>query len=339
MKLKVVVTDPMMIRLLDFLKSTAGSGVQWFACPIDDNRVFRLLENADVYVGFRFTERMAEAAKSLRLIQVSGAGIERISLDALRPDVAASLVVANTYHHERSIAEHVIMVMLALSRRLLSAEARMREGMWDSVYLSPFVKPRQTLRDRSLGVIGYGHIGKEVIRLSQGFRMRTMAIKRNPNPESAVQNALEFLGGPKDLPTLLCNSDFVVVAIPLTHETRGMIGREQVGLMKPTANLINVSRAAIVDEVVLYEALVENRIAGAALDVWNRHPVNGQPMLPSSLPFHKLDNAILTPHNSGNTEETFTRRAQDVVENIKRLMGEQQLRNVVYPSNKTSDDT
>jgi phosphoglycerate dehydrogenase-like enzyme len=246
-------------------------------------------------------------------------------MEALPPGV----IVANTYHHERAIAEHALMSMVALSRRLLAADDHLRQGLWDSVFFNPATPMNQTLRGRTVGLVGYGHIGREIARLCRCFDMRVGAVRHSPESSRATQDELEFVGGPATLPELLRWSDFVVVAAPITAETRGMIGREELALMKPTAYLINVGRGAIVDEAALYGALAEQRLAGAALDVWYKYPAGGQPALPASLPFHQLDNVILTPHNSGLADETFRGRAKDVAENVDRLALGRALVNVV----------
>jgi phosphoglycerate dehydrogenase-like enzyme len=130
-----------------------------------------------------------------------------------------------------------------------------------------------------------------------------------------------------------------VLALPLTSATRGLIGARELALMKSTACLINVARAELVDEAALYEALSQRRIAGAALDVWYRYPSGvskNQPALPASHPFHMLENVIITPHSSGNTDETFRLRAEDAVENIRRLITGEELQNVVLASSSAA---
>lgn len=328
--LKIVVTDPMMARHLDMLRARVNSPADWRVADFGSQELAGLVAEADIYVGFNFPAELARAARSLRLLQVSGAGVERIAFDALNGDV----VVANTYHHERSIAEYVIMAMLALSRQLLPADRCLREGTWNNVWFNPALTPYRTLRDRVLGLVGFGHIGAEIARLARCFEMRIAAIKRRPEPELAAPAGLEWFGGPEALPKLLRGSDFVVVALPLTEETRGLIGAEQLAMMKPDAFLINIARGPIVDEAALYTALAEQRIAGAALDVWyNYTPAQGERLMPASRPFHELDNVIMTPHDSGITEETFRLRAEEVAENINRLLQNRSLSNVVYPKN------
>ena len=333
--LKIVITDPMMARYLDLLRAAVNSPVEWMVADFGSEELVELVAEADIYIGFHFSTELANAAHSLKLLQVSGAGVERIAMPALNSRV----VVANTYHHERSIAEYVIMTMLALSRRLLQADRHLREGIWDNVWFNPALGPYQTLRARVLGLIGFGHIGAEIARLARCFEMRTVAVKRRPEPHQAAEASLEWLRGPEALPDLLQYSDFIVVAVPLTEETQGLIGHEQLAKMKSTAFLINIARGPVVQEEALYAALAEERIAGAALDVWyNYAPVGGKPMLPASRPFHQLDNVIMTPHDSGITDETFRQRAIDIADNINRFVQNKPLRNVVYQAVSSRED-
>jgi phosphoglycerate dehydrogenase-like enzyme len=153
--------------------------------------------------------------------------------------------------------------------------------------------------------------------------MKIIAIKRHPDPELAKSLGLEFLGGHGDLDRVMRESDFVVVTVPLTPETKGMIGEREIRLMKPTAFIVNVARAAIIQEEPLYRALEERRIAGAARDArWKPHwwdPVwNQEGMDASRFPFWELSNVICTPHNIGSTDSQSDASLEIMVENILR---------------------
>ena len=326
--MKVIIADSTVTEIPEFLPTHLREKITWLICnDFDEAKLCELLVDTNIYVDFRLTAAMAKAARVLRFIQVTGAGLDKISFEALSPDV----IVANTFHHERSIAEYVLMTMIALSRQLLPTDEHLRQGVWHGAFYNSALPLYDALRGRTLGLIGFGHIGVEVARLASCFEMEIMAIKSKVDADLAAQYGLDFLGGSQDLPELLRRSDFVVVAAPLTEQTWGIIGPDQLALMKPTSYLINVARAAIIDEAALYRALAEHRIAGAALDVWYNYPTDDKPTLPASFPFHQLDNVILTPHVSGSTNDTFRRRAQEAAANIERLMTGQPLTNVVRP--------
>jgi phosphoglycerate dehydrogenase-like enzyme len=244
-------------------------------------------------------------------VHVAGAGYDGIPLHAL-PDTVA---VANTYHHGRSIAEHVLMCLLALSRQVLRTDRELRAGRWRNVAVDPALPLADVLAGKRVGIICLGGIGTETARLCAALGMRVRAVRRNRMAGLPADVRPEWVGGHEDLPKLLGDADFVVVTVPLTPETTGLLGRAEFAAMGPRAALINVARGPVVREDDLYEALRTHQIAGAALDVWWGAP----PSAPSRLPFGELDNVLMTPHNSGHTTETFENRAREIAANIVRL--------------------
>lgn len=297
-----------------------------FPRRFNESQVLAEIESADVIVGAPFTKKMGQHAKKLRLVQNTGAGIDRYELSSFPPGVRFCV----SYHHESAIAEYVIMVILALTRRLIPFDAQLREGQWGgSCIFSPLFTVRE-LTGATLGLIGLGRIGREIARRAVALGLRVCAVKQNPM--APYQDpAIEVLGSPANLSDLLGISDYVVVACPLTPETDGLIGREQFELMKRDSCLINVSRGKIVQEDALYEALRTHQIAGAAIDVWYNYPSNGDssPCPPSSYPFHELNNVIMTPHISSCTVEAVEARWRDIAFNIDHLPTGEPLRNEV----------
>ncbi|GAA3934092.1 2-hydroxyacid dehydrogenase [Actinomadura viridis] len=322
--LRVLVTDPIISRFAAVLD--AGGHETVLAPGRPDEEVAAALPGTDVLVCSRMTEPMARAATGLRLVQVTGAGYERIAVGALAPGVA----VANTFHHGPSIAEHVVMVALMLSRRVLRKDRLLREGVWESVTTDPDLPLGTTLAGRTLGLVGLGETGGRVARLAAALGMRVQAVRRDPAAPLADGPRLDRVLPPGDLPELLETSDVVVVTVPLTDRTRGLIGAAELRRMRRTAFLINVARGPVVDERALYEALAEDRIAGAGIDVWWPDP-GGTGRAGSTMPFERLGNVVLTPHNSGHTRETFENRARDIAANIAALAEGRPLRNVVHP--------
>jgi len=157
--------------------------------------------------------------------------------------------------------------------------------------------------------------------------MTIWAMRQRVTREDA--HGLAFLGGPEALDEILKRADYLAITLPLTEATRGLLGARELGLMKPTAVLVNVARALIVDEDAVYRALRQGTIAGAALDVWYRYPTNGEPAFPSRHPFHELPNVLATPHVSGWTEGTMEGRARLVAENIGRVARGEPVANIV----------
>lgn len=291
----------------------------------DENRAASLPANIDVLVSLVLTPEIARCVPRLKLVQVPGAGLDRIDRTAL-PEGAA---LANVYGHETGIAEYAIGAMLTLSRDFARLDAALRRGEWHSPWAVGTVIPPvwPELAGKTIGILGYGHIGRAIARRARAFDMKVEAIRRSPLPEP--NDPLDFCGGPEQIDEVLSRVDFLVIAIPATAETIGSIGARQIGLMKPTAFLVNVARAQIVDETALYEALARRSIAGAALDVWYRYPREPGPTAPAALPFHTLPNVLMTPHVSGCTDGTLDTRAGLIAENIRRVAAGEPLLNLV----------
>jgi phosphoglycerate dehydrogenase-like enzyme len=267
-----------------------------------------------VLVTLAFNREMAGSAKRLKLVQVPGAGLDRIDRSALPMGAA----LANAYGHEIGIAEYVIGAMLALTRSFGQIDPALRRGTWVSQWgvASPPPAAWPELAGKTLGILGYGRIGQALARRARAFDMEVCAIRRDVT--RAGGEGLSLLGGPEALDEVLRRADYLAVTLSLSEQTRGLIGARELALLKPTARLINVARAEIVDEDALYRVLADGRIAGAALDVWYRYPKEPGPTLPARRPFHELANVLMTPHVSGWTEGMLEARARLIAENIER---------------------
>lgn len=272
------------------------------------------LPEVDVLVTMEFTCEMGAAARRLKLVQVPGAGLDRIDRSAL----PAGTWLANAYGHDVGIAEYVMGAMLAWTREFGRLDASLRRGVWESQWAigAPPPAPWPELAGKTLVILGYGRIGQALARRARAFDMAVWAIRRDVARSNA--EGLAFLGGPEALDEVLRRADYLAITLSLTDATRGLLGERELGLMKPTAVLINVARAEIVDEAALYRALAQRRIAGAVLDVWYRYPTGPEPTFPARRPFHELPNVLMTPHLSGWTEGMLEARATLIAENIHR---------------------
>ncbi|MCK4952214.1 hypothetical protein KAS14_00295 [Candidatus Bathyarchaeota archaeon] len=277
-----------------------------------EEELISLAQDIEVIICTRLSHKVAQVAKKLKLIQKTGAGVDAIPFSFLREDV----FVANTSGaNPVPLAEGAVALILALAKRIIQRHNSFQRGE---------IKRGQgvELRGKKAGIIGLGHIGIEVARLLQAFQMKIMALKRHPSEELKTQLGLNFLGGPNDLDHLLRESDFIVVTVPSTSETRGMIGERELRMMKSTAFIVNIARAAIIQEEALYKALKEKWIAGAAIDVWWIPHWWDSTWTPSSKPlyqFWKLPNVIATPHNIGSTDTSSDAGLRIIAENIRRI--------------------
>lgn len=292
----------------------------------DETGIVRRLSDIDVLVSLAFTRDMGAVARRLKLVQVPGAGLDRVDRSAL----SAQTWLANVHGHDTGIAEYAMGAMLAMSRDLCRTDARLRKGIWDSTWSGATPAPWPELAGKTLCILGYGHIGRALARRARAFDMDVCAMRRDPS--GSVDASLSFLGGPDALPDLLQRADYLAVTLSLNASTRGLIGTRELELMKPSAFLVNVARAEIIDEEALYRALADRRIAGAALDVWYRYPTGPDATLPANQPFHELHNVLMTPHVSGWTEGMLAARVKLIVDNIERVARGEPPANVVTSS-------
>jgi len=245
-------------------------------------------------------EQVIAAASRLRIVAVAAVGYNIV-------DVAAAtrrgVLVTNTPGVlTDTTADMAWALMLGVARRVPESDRFVRAGKWTGVYWSQLMGA--DVHGATLGVIGLGRIGQAIARRAQGFGMRVLYHKRTPDPEAARSVGAEY----RSKTDLLRESDFVVLSIPLTSETRHLLGAAELALMKPTAFLVNVARGPVVDEAALVEALRTKRIAGAGLDVFEEEPKLHPGLL-------GLENLALTPHIGSASGATRRRMATRAAEN------------------------
>jgi phosphoglycerate dehydrogenase-like enzyme len=322
----VTVHAPHLASYADWLRAQISEPVQVRVTPtFRDEDALPLVADAYIVVTSHWSAQLGEAAGSMRFLQLPGAGWDKIDPEGIPEGV----LVANCYEHEQGIAEYVLMMCLALNRKLLEADRTIRMGVWR---LFPAVGHPlyPELGGRTMGIVGLGRIGRAVAKLAGAFGMRRIGVDLQPISEEARRAAgLEQADGLDGLDALLAESDFVVIATTLGESSRGLFDAARFARMKPTAYLINPARAEICEEADLYRALRDRVIAGAGLDPWWHYPKNDEVVAPSEYPFQELDNVIMTPHTSGSTVETFERRMQVVADNINRFLRGEPVVNVV----------
>jgi len=227
---------------------------------------------------------------------------------------------------------YVIGAMIALTRSFGRLDAKMRRGEWESQWAVGRAAPPlwPELAGKTLGILGFGHIGQALARRAIAFDMQVCAIRRQAQVETA--GGVSFVGGPERLDDVLRLADYLAVTLSLSSETRNLIDERRLRLMKPTAFLVNVARAEIFDEGALHAALASGKLAGAALDVWYRYPTSTGPTPPATQPFQELGNVIMTPHISGWTEGMLEARAKLIADNIARTARGEMPLNLVKPA-------
>ncbi len=272
-------------------------------------RLMPLLQEAEAYFGIRVLPDLVARSPKLRWVQLVAHGVDHIRGDIMNGGVT---VTTGQGTFAPVIAEHVLLMMLMLERQAPRLLASQRQRQWEHLY------PGE-MEGKTVGLVGLGSIGLAVARAARGFGMRVLAIKKTAFTRGDTPGVDEAVS-PDSLPHLLKHSDFVVLCLPLTAETRHIIGREELRTMKPTAYLINVARGPVVDEAALTQALQEGWIAGAGLDVFEKEP------LPAESPLWGLPNTIVSPHMAGLSDRFVERSTSLLCENLGRyIRGEPQL--------------
>lgn len=247
-----------------------------------------------------FTSRVLAHADRLKVISRTGVGYDAIDVPAATE--RGVLVCIARGSNDRSVAQYAMALLLACARGVLQNHQAVREGRWDRV-------PGDELTDRTLGIIGLGAIGKRVAVRARAFEMEVVAHDIVEDRDFAAAHGVRYL----PLEEVLRVADYVTLHCALTPENRHLINAERLALMKPGAWLINTARGGLVDEAALYQALTSGRLAGAALDVFEREPPWGSPLL-------SLPNVILAPHVAGITRQSLERMVTMAVESTLRVL-------------------
>jgi phosphoglycerate dehydrogenase-like enzyme len=280
-----------------------------------EEAMVRLIPTAEVAFTSRLTERAFDAAAALRWVHSPAAGVGSMLFPAMQ---ASRVVLSNSRGMNAvAVAEHALMLMLAALRRLPVALRAQSERRWaaEGLLAAP------TLRGRSLLIAGLGAIGRELARMTSALGMRVVGTRREigePLPDGVAEAY-----SPSALPALLPDADIVVVAAPLTAETRGLIGSAELARMKPSAWLVNVARGKLVDERALILALGRRAIAGAALDVFEHEP------LPGASPLWSMPNVIVTPHVAGFRDDYWEAATGLFAANLRRYLDGEAVANIV----------
>ncbi len=265
------------------------------------------------------------APRAARLFHVAGAGWNAIDVSLL-PTGAR---LCNCHGHEAPIAEYAFAGILNFRIPFAEADAELRRGDWRRQSGRADAPMHEEIFGTTLGLLGYGHIGRALAERARAFGMTVHAVNRS----DVSGDPLVDRYWPLDRVSEFCASvDALVASMPLTEETTGLLDAAAIAALPPHAVVVNVGRGPVIEESALYDALAERRIRGAVLDTWWVYPgdeTDPTPSLPANLPFHQLENVVMTPHMSGWVSGTVRRRRQQIADNVARLIRGEFLINVV----------
>jgi len=255
--------------------------------------------------------------RRLEFVQCLLAGVDHLPWSDIRPE---AVICSNAGAQAEAVAEHAVAFLLAAAKRLTEHDAAIRDGFFRQEEKSKMI------RGSTLGLLGYGHIGREIAKRARGLGMLTLGLNRRALGDEFLDEIID----PADLSRIAAESDFLVCLLPLTKATNGLIDAAFLGRMKEDAVLVNVSRGKVIDEAALHAHLRNHPRFTAALDVWWQYP-KAEGERPYTQPFHELPNVLMTPHVASNVPTNSEHVLTLALENVSRYLRDEPLRNVVIP--------
>jgi D-3-phosphoglycerate dehydrogenase len=314
-KFKVVITDSDYgsHEIEEEILFSVGADLVKFQCKTEDD-IIRCCSDADGLLNqyAPITRRVIENLQRARIIVRYGVGVDNIDVNAA---TERGIFVANVIYDITDVADHTLSLILSLSRKIIWADRNVKENRWDW----KSVQPISRLKDKTVGIIGFGRIGRKVAQRLKGFEVKILSYDPYVPEEIFREYGVEKV----DFETLIKESDIITVHTPLTDETRHMIGEKELRSMKREAILINVSRGGIIDEKALYKALKERWISGAGLDVLEVEPPS------KDNPLLRLDNVIITPHMAWYSNKSLDEIRRKAAEEVARALSGQIPMNLV----------
>ncbi|MHA1977474.1 MAG: NAD(P)-dependent oxidoreductase [Candidatus Hodarchaeales archaeon] len=237
-----------------------------------------------------------------------------------------NITISNSHSNSLAIAEHAIALFLSAAKKIVYRDATMRKGDWSTRYNDV---TSQWLNGKTLGVVGYGAIGSKVARMmKQGFNMQVYALKKHP-PLSQSEG-VDFIGGLDSLDYVLENSDYLLLALPLTPETKGLITGRELALLKQNVVLVNVGRGDVINEQNLYEYMKKSELAAVGLDVWYNYPEDRKkPLVDQNFPFENLPFLVMSPHSAFKVESREIPFTEDIISNLLAIFNHKEPQNQV----------
>ncbi len=312
MKYKCLLTRKFWPQDIEFLKRRVPDEIE-FVCPDDwtNEALIRLAEDADVFLGTLPDPSVFRIAKKLKFAQVPWTGLDAINFE---PYYDVKVPICNSHGNSDSVAELALTLLLSVIKMIPQHDQDMRNGNWRRPGAEDCIFP-QMLRALKVGLLGYGHIAKKLHDLLKPFAVDVQAVATKARKEEDIP-----VRAVSELDAVCAWADILVVTLPLTVMTKGLIGKQQLLLLGKKSFLINVSRAQVIDEEALFVALSNHTIAGAGLDVWYVEPPRGVTKSTCGhFPFELLKNIILSPHRGGMVRGELPHMT-DVVINLTRLV-------------------
>jgi phosphoglycerate dehydrogenase-like enzyme len=289
-----------------------------------DEKIEEKISEVEVIIGANVEDHILEAAKNLKLFQVPWVGVDRVNFEKLKEKKTP---ICNSKWNNRIVAEYAITLLLCLMKKIVPVHNSFSKGSWETRSL-----PSRQLTGSKILLIGFGSIGKELVKLLLPFTKNIIALRNNPDKSTPEDFKLVAnIIGWDQYDAVIQNIEVLINTLPLTPATENILDEQRLNAINKKAFFINVGRGKTVNEKALYEVLKNKKIAGAGLDVWYKYKrlKDSEPFYPSEYPFHQLENVIMSPHRSATFNDTPETVWDDTIYNIKALETGKKLKNRV----------
>ncbi|MGY5871931.1 MAG: 2-hydroxyacid dehydrogenase [Candidatus Thorarchaeota archaeon] len=310
------------------IKDILGDTAEIIIAGASPDSILEMGSDVDIIASNRVSTELLESSSRLKMIQTFAAGVENIDFSAIKK--RDDIIVCNSHINAAEVAEHAITLLFAVAKNVIPNDRELRKGDWKFAFGGP--NPNIEIRNKTCLILGLGNIGSEIAKRLKGFDVTIHAATRSGTSKHA--DLAEKLVKIDDVKPLVEEADFVILSLPHTPDSEGLVNEDFISWMKPTSILVNISRGPIVEEKALFDALQENKIRGAGLDVWWRYPKKwrGKGAPPTDMPFQELDNLVASPHRAGYSENTEREYFQFAGENILRFIQGETPLNIIDPN-------
>lgn len=281
--------------------------------------------NYHILVGGHPTRELLTKSPALEAVIIPWAGVPKETRELLSE--FPHLRVHNLHYNAAATAEMAVALLLAAAKNIIPIDRVFRDHDWTPRYLT---NPSILLEGKQALILGYGEIGRRVSKICLGFGLRIIAVRRSIQ-ETEVEGQIEIYPS-SDLSSLLSRADFLIVCLPETPETKGMIGEEEIDRLPDGAIVVNIARGEVIQEKALYEALSNGKLASAGLDVWYQYPEmeeDGKNTAPSKFPFHELENVVMSPHRAGGWVQSANARMEHLAHLLNNAARNEPMENLV----------
>jgi phosphoglycerate dehydrogenase-like enzyme len=331
--MKVLLTKRFFKSDLEYIKKRVPDSIIFLNEDFVKDELINLAKEADVFFGGLIDKDLVVAAENLKFIQIPWNGVDNLDWELIE---SLDITLCNSHSNAFVVAEHAVALLFDALKKISHHDRLMREGNWNRIFpgvvndVSPF---SSSLREKRIGILGFGSIGKSIYRMLGGFECDFKVFNRTGFLDEFYTDLTSY--PMTDLNLEVTDLDVLFIALPLTAETNSLIDQDCFNSMPENLVLVNISRGAIVNEEALYNSLKSKIIGWAAIDTWYSYPNVENPIKPPSInfPFESLQNITMSPHRAGYIDSGFP-HLDDAIENLNRSLKEEGLINVISVKNK-----